>query len=195
MQSAEFSPNYPYIQSLRKQLTALLSRNTDEIYQAIVDLPFNDKQKAINLDLGIVVLLLVNQAESTIDRIALSDTVMAQGAVEMSAKPFKKIRIPLGHPDNIIAHAIETGQIQQTDDWRDLFAPDLTPQQARFNQSGAGIESSLVTKLKVGDGGAMIFSFFQPLANLHKDQHYDFAKQYSNLVSKVLNRSRQRLIG
>lgn len=195
MQSAKLSPNHQYIQTLSKQLSALQSRNPDEIYQAIVDLPFDDKQNALNLDLGIVVLLLVNQAAGTIDRIALSDTVMAQGAVEMSSKPFKKIRIPLGHPDNIIAHAIETGRVQQTEDWRDLFAPDLTPQQARLNQSGAGIESSLVTKLKVDDGGALIFSFFQPLANLHKDQHYDFAKQYSNLVSRVLNRSRQRLIG
>lgn len=176
-----------YLVDIASYLSNLQASSRQAFHQAVVDAPFHDAFTAISIDLGITVLLLVNRAEGMIDRIALSKTAMADRAVEMSAKPFAEIRIPLNHPRNIIAKAIKTGQLQQTDDWPVLFVPALTAQQARFNQAGAGIECSVVHPLKVRDGGAMIFSFFQPPQNLTKD-HYRFVHDYSALVSRSLSR-------
>lgn len=160
-------------------------KSRNDLYQAVVDAPFIDKMTLADLDLGITVLLLVNREHQTVDRIALSKTKMAAGAVKMSAKPFRSIRIPLDNQQNIINRAILTGEIQSTTDWHDLFVPELTAQQARFNQSGAGIEASVVRRLDTEPTGAMIFSFFQPLSNLNS-KHYYFIDQYAQLAEAAL---------
>src|SRR5690606_2920789 len=103
----------------------------------------------------------------------------------MSTKPFNAIKIPITHPQNIIAQAIETGQHQITNNWTFLFAPALTSQEARFNQAGAGVECSCVYPLDTPDGGALIFSFYQPLEQIGK-QHHNCMKSYTKLVSKLL---------
>lgn len=160
----------------------------DDLYRAIVNAPFKDRVAATNLGLGIVVLLLVNQKTKTLDRIALSDTDLAQGAVKMSPKPFKEITIPLDYADNILVTAIETSAPQQTSDWRYMFAPTLTPQEARFNQAGAGIDCSVVYPLVSGDKppiGAMIFSYFEPISSIG-EVHHAFMKSYSAMVSDAL---------
>ncbi|HUP26405.1 MAG TPA: hypothetical protein VM124_02025 [Candidatus Limnocylindrales bacterium] len=175
--------NDPYYQTLQD----MLATNQDEpqLFQTIVNAPFHDKLRAIQLDLGIVVLLLANKQSKTIDRIALSDTFSAQGAVRMSAKPFKDIKIPLGHKTNIIAQAIATAELQQTDNWYYLFVPALTREEAHFNQAGAGIECSLVQPLKGAKTGAMIFSFYQPLPKIG-NEHREFVDYYSKLVATKL---------
>lgn len=182
--------NEDYIGSIKRYLQKIQSDNKKQLFQSIVDTPFADALGATSIDLGIIVILLVDKSHNTINRIALSKTHMAKKAVEMSAKPFKKILIPLGYPSNIIAVAIESNKIQETSDWQNLFIPALTPRQANLNQSGAGIECSIVSPLKFQDGGAMIFSFYQPLKNLEPDSHYKFVKQYSQLTDQILNRHR-----
>jgi len=156
------------------------------LFEAIVNAPFHDKIRATEMDLGIVVLLLVNRAAGTIDRIALSDTEQAAGAVKMSEKPFKEIRIPVGYKDNLIAEAIETGRPQYVSDWKFLFAPALGSHAARFNQAGGGIEFSAVYPLKARGGGALIFSFYQIHANIGAEQ-YSLMEQYAALVDKYLS--------
>jgi hypothetical protein len=166
--------------------TILDSAKGDEaLFEAIVNAPFNDKATATLLGLGILVLLLVNNKTKTIDRIALSRTGPAEGAVEMSPKPFKAIKIPVNHADNIIAKAIKSGQYQATSDWQYLFVPDLTPPQARFNQAGAGIACSVVYPLKARAGGALIFSYY-----IYPDQisrsHQAFMHRYAEAVAARL---------
>lgn len=173
----------PYYKELHRLLATAGSGT--QLYKAIVNAPFHDQLRAIQMDLGIVVLLFSNRTTGTIDRIALSDTYSAQGAVRMSAKPFEKIKIPLGHKTNLIAKAIASGKPQQTDDWRYLFVPALTARQAHFNQAGAGIECSLVCPLPGKKEGAMIFSFYQPLANIQAE-HYAFIEFYIELVARQL---------
>lgn len=179
-------PAEQYLKSLEDFLLSLKPKAKQELFQAVVDAPFKDQLEITNFDLGITVLLLKNNKAGMVDRIALSKTKMAEGAVKMSAKPFKSIRIPADNQQNIINKAISTGKLQKTSNWHDLFVPELTQQQAAFNQSGAGIECSLVCKLGIKDGGAMIFSFYQPLENLDK-VHYLFARRYSKLAEKTLN--------
>jgi hypothetical protein len=157
------------------------------MYKAIVNLPFKDKYHATALDLGIVVLLLVDPVNETIDRIALSDTEQAKGALRMSEKKFEEIRIPLYHDRNIIPRAIHTKKIQTTDNWEFLFTPELSAKAARFNQVGAGIACSAVSPLDIKDGGALIFSFFQP-PNMIQNDHLSFIKEYTKLASKALSK-------
>lgn len=172
---------------LKDQLKAA---STDaELFQAIVNTPFNDKLKTTKLGLGVVVLLLVDKLNNTIDRIALSNTFQAQGAVQMSAKPFSEIRIPLDYDKNYIVQAVKSGEFRHTDDWQYMFIPELTPQEARFNQAGAGIDCSVIYPLTgARDGGALIFSYYEPLQNIGEAQH-SFMRQYTSLVVEVLGKT------
>jgi len=174
-----------YISQLEADLISS-SRSKNTSYEAIVNNPFKDKITATTLDLGIIVFLLVNTDTKTIDRVALSDTEQAKNAVKMSAIPFHDIKIPVSHPDNIISRAISTHTPRETEDWIDLFIPAFTSQQARFNQLGAGIECSWVFPLNIPDGGALIYSYYQPYHNL-TDDHKKFMTAYTNRVSWLLN--------
>ncbi len=173
-----------YFTRIRKLLGA--AKTDTEVFEAIVNAPFHDKIRATHLDLGIIVLLQVNERDQTIDRIALSDTEPAAGAVKMSEKPFKEIRIPMHYEGNLIAKAIDRGESQCITDWKFLFAPSLSAHAARFNQAGAGIECSCVFPLKARGGGAIIFSFYQESKNIGPEHEY-FMRTYSHLADKTLS--------
>ncbi|HAC55931.1 TPA: hypothetical protein DCF80_00375 [Candidatus Saccharibacteria bacterium] len=158
------------------------------LFQAIVDMPFQSRLSTTKLGLGIVVLLLADRSNNAIHRIALSNTEMASGAVAYSAKPFHDIVVPLDDDENLIAKTIQTGEHQLTEDWAGLFVPALTPDEARFNQAGAGVACSAVYPLLVGDKepfGAMIFSYFEPKTNI-KQAHHAFMKSYTDNASLKL---------
>jgi len=170
-----------------KLILQLLSKDasTDNLYQSIVDAPFSDPLMATNLDLGIVVLLLVDADGVTINRIALSNTEQAANAVKTSQVPFNQIKIPLNHHKNIISKAIRTGKQQRTEDWDYLFTPALSPASARFNQATAGIACSIVQPFDCKPhGGAFICSFFQHPRDI-KLQEW-FIAHYSELIEEVL---------
>ncbi len=157
-----------------------------ELYQLIVNSPFDYTVASAHLFLGIVVLLFANPETGNIDRIALSETELAKNTTDVSYVPFNQIKIPLDHSENIISMAIRTGKPQNTTDWKNLFEPALTAEQARLNQASGGIAYSAVYPLAgLPDGGAMIFSYFQYMHNIGEAQH-DFMRQYSELVSSAL---------
>jgi len=130
--------------------------------------------------------LLANPKTGKIDRVALSNTELAKNTTDVSYVPFEKIKIPLNDPENIIAKAIRSGQPQDTTDWKYLFTPAMTAEQARINQASGGIAYSAVYPL-IGarDGGAMIFSYFQYMSNIGQSQK-DFMKHYSQLAANSL---------
>ena len=177
--------NAVYFNKIKKLLHS--AKNDTELYRAIVNAPFHNKLRAVQLDLGIVVLLLVNEQTKMIDRIALSDTELAAGAISVSAKPFHSIKIPLSSKTNIIADAIRSNDFRQTGDWKYLFTPALTAEEARFNQAGAAIGCSVVSPLiDTSKKGALIFSFFQHPENISV-AHYNFIAQYSSAVAQALS--------
>lgn len=187
--SVSFPEDQPYYKRLRAILQAAPTR--EHLLDAIVNAPFHELKRSVHLDLGIVVLLMVNPTDGTIDRIALSNTPAAAGAVRMSEKPFADIKIPLAHKRNVVAKAIRSGEPQVTARWELLFVPALSAQAARFNQAGAGIESSHVHPLlDAGEDGALIFSFFQPASNIGPE-HQAFVAAYSRMVAEAL-RGRKR---
>jgi len=171
--------------SLLKEL--LNSANGDrDLFETIVNAPFTDRRRSTLLGLGIVVLLLVNKSTRTIDRVALSDTDLAKGAVRMSVKPFHDIKIPLNYKGNFIAEAIRSERYQQTSDWQYLFAPALSPEEAHLNQAGAGIACSYIYPLiDARSGGALIFSYYLPLEKI-EPEHHDFMRKYAQLVTRAL---------
>lgn len=162
------------------------ARNSQELYERVVNGAFLDRRLSTLLGLGITVLLLVNKKERTIDRIALSETELAQGTLDITVKPFRAIKIPLSYKGNFIAEAIRSGRYQQTSDWQYLFAPALSPEEARLNQAGGGIGCSFVYPLKdVPGGGAMIFSYFITLSKI-EPIHREFMFRYTKLAGYKL---------
>lgn len=163
------------------------------MYEAIVNAPFDIKEgklEAAYLFLGIMVLLIVDKEAGTIDRVALSKTELAKNTTTVSVKEFKDIKIPVDYDDNIIATAIKTGQHQETTDWKDLFAPELSAEEARVNQASGGIAYSAVYPLiGVGDGAAMIFSYYQ-YQNEIGDAQRLFMDKYTQIVADAIRKKR-----
>lgn len=182
------APHDRYLATLRELLDT--AEDDHELYDLIVNAPFHDKKKTALMGLGIVVLLLVNKTQGTLDRVALSKTPPAKGTEEISMVPFQEIKIPTDYVDNYIVQAIQSGEPRRTTDWQYLFNPALTPEEARFNQAGGGIAGSYVYPIPgIKDGGAIIFSYYQFLDQL-ADSQTDFMKQYCDIVGEVLaNRS------
>lgn len=164
------------------------ARTKKALIKSIVDLPFMDKYAATCIDLGTVVLLVKNDASDTIDRIAISDTESALQAQIVSKVPFKEIKIPAGHPQNIISQALITNEPQATSDWSVMFTPVLSASEANINQRAAGIDCSYVYPFFYATGsGALIFSYYQPISHTPRDRKR-FMSHYAALVSKVMPR-------
>jgi len=174
-----------YRDELKKTLKAA---GPKDIYQVIVDAPFKDRGMTARMGLGIVVLLLVNHKENTIDRIALARTDLAQGTLDMTVKPFKEIKIPFNDRDNYISIAIRQKHHMSTSDWQYLFVPALTAQEARMNQAGGGIAGSVIYPLDdTAATGAMIFSYYEPLDRIEKYQH-SFMSFYAHLAGSMIKK-------
>lgn len=157
----------------------------ERLFNVIVNAPFINRLDAASIFLGVVVLLQVNKKDQTIDRIAICNTEIADRTKDRSVKRFEDIRIPLGHPENAIAQVIETGKPQDVLDWKYLFVPEMNARDSRYNQADGGIAFSSVHPLTARDGGAMIFSYFQPRELM--DEHYqEFMKRYVALVDARL---------
>lgn len=176
--------NDAYYDALKTHLSDV--KSDEALFEAIVNEPFRHRRETTLLGLGIIVFMLVNKRTATIDRIALSKTEQAAGAIEYSVKPFKEIKIPVNHQENIIAKAIREKQPQQSADWQYFFVPALTSEEAHFNQAGAGIGCSVVYPLRVGKiNGAITYSYFKYPEDMGALQQ-NFMHEYSGIVSDAL---------
>lgn len=160
---------------------------------AIVNEPFAYKADMVTMGIGIVVLLVANPEDGQIHRVALSKTELGEATQRISLKKFEDIKIPLEHPDNIIAQTIRLGEPQMTPDWQYLFVPALSPEQARLNQSAGGIACSYVYPISCAVGqGALIFSYYKEPDKI-TDTELAFMQSYSQLVSEILTQSDTQL--
>lgn len=173
-----------YFSDIQKYLS---QTSTDkELFEAIVNAPFQNKLYSTNIDLGIVVLVLANKKSQTLDRVAYSKTPPAIDAVEVSPIAFLKIKIPINDKLNITAKAFKQNKCFQTSDWRFLFTPALNATEARFNQAESGMACSVVYPFfNALQGGALIYSFYQP-EDMISQQHHVFMKKYTALAEKML---------
>ncbi len=181
---SSFQEYNEHIQTLLRQTT-----NDEEMFESIVNAPFYNKLHATSIDLGMIVFVLVNTANQTIDRISYSKTPPAIDAVKASPLEFNNIKIPIKNRENITAKAIRKGKPYKTSDWRYLLTPALSPDASRFNQAEAGIGCSFVYPL-VGarNGGALIYSFYQSI-DMIGEEHISFMEKYTKFVATRLNSS------
>lgn len=167
----------------------LLNRPTEqrEFYDAVVNIPFIDKRYSTSLGLGFLSLALVNEKRKTIDRIAISATEPAQGAINVTVKAFKDLIIPIDAPDNAVAKAIKTANVVQTNDWYYLLTPVLDESEARINQAGAGIAYSCIYPVVVNKNaiGAIIYQYYITPDRISK-KHRHFMKSYTTMVTSRL---------
>ena len=151
--------------------------------QVLVDAPFATEH-VIDYEIAAIVLTVENSTDQTIDRIALSQTPSAAGAVKASAVPFKKIRIPLQCTENALVASVSQDITIVTSDWYNLFRPTLSARQARDNQAGAGVQCSVVVPFTGKTmRGALIFSLLCTEAELTA-QHRAFFSDYATFVGK-----------
>lgn len=161
----------------------------EELTTLVVNAPFQHKMQTVMMGLGIIVLLIYDESDGLIHRVALSKTEMAEGTVKLSDKKFEEIKIPISYPTNIIAKAIRDQKPYNTVDWRYLFEPALTAEQARFNQTGGTIACSYVYPLHFdGHKGAMIFSFFQHPEHSMTNPT-EFMQAYADLADEFLTKA------
>jgi len=164
------------------------SKSADDLYEQIVNAPFSDPRRTTMLGLGVLTLCLQNKKARTIDRIAMSNTDMAQGARDITVKPFNDLIVPMDYKGNIVVEAIRSGHYQQTSDWHYLLTPVLKPEDSRMNQAGAAIASSFVYPLVGTDPkGAIIFHYFITMDRI-SNEHHNFMFRYIKLVSHELNK-------
>lgn len=169
--------------SLQQELVH--AKDGSGLYRTVVDSPFLHKVEMARMHLGIIVLLLKDEASGMIDRVALSNTELAKGTTDISVKRFEDIKIPADNQENYIAKAIRTKEPQLTTDWQYLFVPALTPEEARFNQAGGGIACSAIHPFTHGVDGALIYSYFQYPEQLG-DAPQEFMQMYTDMVSRRL---------
>jgi hypothetical protein len=175
-----------YILELKRILEA--AKSDTQLYEAIVNAPFHSKRVTTTLGLGFLSFVLINKKTRTIDRIAISKTDLAQGALDITVKPFRDLKVPIGYKGNAVAEAIRSGRYQQTNDWDYLLTPSLKPEEARLNQAAAGIASSYVYPLiNTRNSGAIIYQYFITLDKI-ESTHREFMFRYTKLASQVMNR-------
>lgn len=177
-----------FIRELKDKLAA--AHNDAALFETIVNAPFYNRRLTTTFGLGFLSFVLVNKKTKTIDRISISKTDTAQGAIDITIKPFEQLIVPLGYKGNAVAEAIRSGRYQQTTDWNYLLTPVLKPEEARLNQAGAAIACSYVYPLiNARDGGAIIFQYFITLDKI-ENLHREFMYRYTKLVSSALNKQR-----
>lgn len=159
----------------------------DHVMSTIVDAPFQYRLEMVAYGIGIIVLLLADEKMRQVYRVSLSNTELAAGTLRMSMKKFEDIVVPLDHNKNIIAKAIREKSPQETEDWKYLFAPSLSPSQARLNQAGGGIASSTVYPVSFeGGDGALIFSYYKTLDKIGRTER-TFMSTYAEYVGACLS--------
>lgn len=164
------------------------AKNKDDLFYKIVNAPFSDLRHTTTLGLGVLTLCLENKKAGTIDRISMSDTDMANGARDITVKPFNDLIVPMDYKGNIVVEAIRSGHYQQTSDWHYLLTPVLKAEESRMNQAGAAIATSFVYPLiNTRPRGGIIFHYFVTMDKISND-HHNFMFRYIKLVSQALNK-------
>ena len=145
------------------------------------------------LDLGykIIVLTLVDEKNDVLKRIALSQTREAKKAQEVSAVPFHQIDIPMSASDNLLIKTIKSGRPGSTKDWKNLFSPILSADQARNNQNAAEITSSMVYPIRLREEniGAVIFSMTKEETEVTEEEK-DLLRGFCDIIGLAVQNAR-----
>lgn len=162
------------------------AKSEPDLLDLIVNTPFKYKLEVTQLSLGIISMFLLDKANGSIDRAALSNSVLAEVAWQRSYNKLRNLKIPTdNNKDNVIVQTIMTAKPHSTTDWSNLYTPSINEEEARFLQADSGIGFSAVYPLIKKGCGAIIYSYYQYQEDLDDDQ-YNFMNEYSEIVSEAL---------
>jgi signal transduction histidine kinase len=113
----------------------------------------------LKLGYKIVVLSLVNTANSTLDRVAISQTEEAKRALQLTPVPFKKIIIPLNHSENLLTKVAQTRKYDTSSKMFDVLTPVMTVDESNSLQQNLGITSIIAFPLISQDKVVGVLSF------------------------------------
>ena len=145
----------------------------------------------LQLGYRIIVLTLVDKKKQTLKRIALSQTIEAQKALEASPVPFQQIEIPLIAEDNFLIRALKEKKVYITHVWPDIFRPVLSDEAALNNQNAAGIRTSMIYPLVVKEEaiGVMIFSMIKNEEEV-SDEEKALIARFTDIVGLAVQNAR-----
>ena len=158
------------------------AQTKSELLFLSVNAPLSDKKLISMLDIGMIELFIKD--ENILSSIAVSDTQSVREASKVRAGRTKSLKIPMRYTENSVVESIVKNRPQTIDDWSCLYSPILSSEASRLKQTASSIECSIIVPLKIDSGGAMVFSFIQPLSNITK-AHKEFTCKYSQIVSEL----------
>jgi GAF domain-containing protein len=153
--NAKMSP-YDLLWDLEKLILSTLEY--DELIRKIVDGMLYELGY-LKLGYKIVVLSLVNTANSTLDRVAISQTEEAKRALQLTPVPFKKIIIPLNHSENLLTKVAQTRKYDTSSKMFDVLTPVMTVDESNSLQQNLGITSIIAFPLISQDKVVGVLSF------------------------------------
>src|SRR3989344_6255031 len=165
---AELSPQQAFWE-LEK--TILNSLEYNEVIQNVVD-SILTKLNYFERGYKVVVLVLYDEKDKTLKRIALSQTKEAQKTTEVSAIKFEDIHTPITAVQNLCVRAMLDGKVYSTSYFPDILTPPLTLENALESQRNAGIKASMIYPLMVNNNpiGVLLFSITKDLSEVSADE-------------------------
>lgn len=186
--AASDAPDLDEMDLKRLERELAQAKDYEELKRVIVEAPFEQPLAVASLFLCFVVLMTANEKTGVIDRVAITDTELARNTFEVTAVAFEDIKIPLHHPDNILAQTLDDGKPRDTTDWYYTFTPAMTGDQARINQASAGAAYTAVYRLDIPHGGGILsFSYYQYASSIGEQQR-KFMSGYAKIVSKAMTK-------
>jgi signal transduction histidine kinase len=151
--------------------TILNSLEYNEVIQNVVD-SILTKLNYFEIGYKVVVLVLYDEKDKVLKRIALSQTKEAQKTKEVSAVKFEDIHTPITATQNLCVRAMLDGKIYSTSYFPDILTPPLTPENALESQKNAGIKASMIYPLMVNNNplGVLLFSITKELSEVSNDE-------------------------
>ncbi len=145
----------------------------------------------LNLGYRIIVLTLVDEENNVLKRISLSNTPEAGRALNASPVPFHQIDIPLNAEQNLLIKTLRDQKPHSTHDWRELFVPVLSDEEARNNQVAAGIKTSMTYPVIVKEQsiGVLIFSMVKNESEV-SDEEKELIRGFTDIVGLAVQNSR-----
>ncbi len=135
-------------------------------------------------------MAIVDEHKQTIIRIAASETIEAQAAIQILKIPFSSIEIPINDSQNLMSRSIAEKKSFVTEDVYDVFHPVLTREEAHLIQKTMGTKTTLVYPIFLKDKplGVFIASTNKKQSQLTESE-FIIINDFVNIVGLVLQNS------
>ncbi len=137
----------------------------------------------MKLGYRIVVLALLNEKRTYLERIAISQTPSAKRALNASTITFQEIKIPVKANDNLCIKVLKSQRFAHTNSWPDILCPPFSQSEAEKLQEIVGIKSSFICPVHAKNKtiGVMIFSMIKDFSEISEDEK-DLILNFTDIV-------------